>query len=89
MKGVFLTAALIVLLMVLIKDGRFLHHRNVTGGCVAVAAPAGQTGAWERCTAGKLQGAPDLRRQGCSRAGVDGTTELWRCPERIQSSPGS
>ncbi len=89
MRGVFFGAALIVVLMVLIKDGRFFREVGMTGGCRAVATPKGQEGAWQACDPGKLQGAPDLSRQGCKSVTFVGRTEYWRCPATIQGGPGS
>jgi hypothetical protein len=87
MKGVIVCAVLIFVAMALIKDGRVLRTVGLTGGCSAVAAPSGQTGSWERCVPGKLQGAPDLSRQGCISAGIYNKAELWRCPADIQAGP--
>lgn len=89
MKGVIVTAALIVAVMALIKDGRIFHRANMTGGCTAVVAPQGQTGAWKRCVAGRLQGLPSLTRDGCTAVATYGKTEFWRCPAEIDSAPGS
>jgi hypothetical protein len=83
---VLVAAILIVALMVAVKDGRVLHNTGLTGGCRAVATPAGDDGAWHACDRGKLQGAPDLTRQGCKSAKVVGKTEYWRCPAAIESS---
>src|SRR5690349_18614027 len=49
MKGVVVAAALILAVMVAIKDGRLFHHAGLSGGCTAVATPSGQTGAWQKC----------------------------------------
>jgi hypothetical protein len=89
MKGVILSAVVIVALMAAIKDGRALRTTGLTGGCTAVAAPSGQADDWQRCTAGKLQGAPDLSRQGCTVGRSQGKTQYWRCPARIDSAPGT
>jgi hypothetical protein len=89
MKGVIVCAALILALMAAIKDGRVLREVGLTGGCSAVAPPMGQTGSWERCVPGKLQGAPDLTRQGCVSQGTYEKAELWRCPADIQAGPTS
>jgi hypothetical protein len=40
----------------------------------------------EACRAGKLEGSPDLTRQGCRAAGVNGTLEYWRCPASVVAS---
>lgn len=89
MKGVVVVAALILAVMIAIKDGRLLRTSGLTGGCTSVATPRGETGAWQRCTAGKLQGAPSLTRQGCTSVSRSGKTEYWRCPARIGSAPGT
>jgi hypothetical protein len=89
MKGVVVVAALIFLFMLAIKDGYLFHHPGLNGGCTAVAAPAGQDGAWQKCTAGKLQGLPNLTRQGCTAVTRAGNTEFWRCPAQIGSAPGT
>jgi hypothetical protein len=87
MKGVLVCGLLIFALMAVIKDGRVLRKAGLTGGCTAVAAPAAQTGSWERCVPGKLEGAPDLSRQGCSLATTYRKSELWRCPAPIEAGP--
>jgi hypothetical protein len=89
MKGVVVVAALIVLTMGAIKAGYLFHHAGLNGSCTAVAAPAGQTGAWQKCTAGKLQGAPNLSREGCTAEATTGNTQYWRCPARLGSAPGT
>jgi hypothetical protein len=87
MRGVFVGALVILLLMVAIKDGRLLRGAGLTGGCRSVAAPAGQSGAWLACEPGKLQGAPDLTRQSCTSVTFVGKTEYWRCPAPLQGGP--
>jgi hypothetical protein len=89
MRGVLVAAFLVLAVMIAIKDGRFLHEAGLTGGCRAVAPPAGQKGNWEACDPGKLQGAPDLSRQGCKSITFVGKTEYWRCPAGIEGGPGS
>ena len=88
MRGVFIAAVLIVLVMIAIKDGRLLREAGLTGGCRVVATPQGQEGDWQACVPGKLQGAPDLTRQSCTSAGFHGGSEYWRCPAGIEGGPG-
>jgi hypothetical protein len=87
MRAVLVFAVLVVAVMATIKDGRALHRIGLTGSCSTVATPAGQAGSWERCVAGKLEGAPDLSRQGCLSAGTYGKAEFWKCPARLKSGP--
>jgi hypothetical protein len=89
MKGVLVVAALLVALMAGIKDGRILRDAGLTGGCSSVPTPRGETGAWKACVEGRLQGAPDLSRQGCTSLSRIGKTEYWRCPAQIGSAPGT
>jgi hypothetical protein len=89
MRGVIVAAAMIVALMVMVKDGRALRKIGLTGSCTAVVAPAGESGDWERCVKGKLEGAPDLSRHGCTSAGMLDGAEYWRCPAQIGSAPGT
>jgi hypothetical protein len=89
MKGVLVVGLVIFALMAAIKDGRILRKAGLTGGCTAIAAPAGQTGSWERCVPGKLEGAPDLSKQDCVVAQTYRKTELWRCPAPIEAGPNA
>ncbi len=89
MRGVIVAAALIFVLMVVIKDGRVLRQAGLTGGCRPVATPKDQDGDWQACDPGKLQGAPDLTRQGCKSVSFLGKTEYWRCPAGIGAGPGA
>jgi len=52
-------------------------------------APRGETGAWQKCIAGRLQGAPNLSRQGCTSVSSVGKIEFWRCPARINAAQGT
>ena len=89
MRGIFLGACVVFAVMLLIKDGRLFHEHGVTGGCHAVAAPAGDAASWQACRAGKIDTAPDLRRHGCVSVRTNGATTYWRCPAGIQGGPGS
>jgi hypothetical protein len=87
MKGVLATAAIVVALMVVIKDGRLMRKMGLSGSCAAVATPKGQTGSWVKCTSGKLQGAPNLSRHSCTAVQSQGKVEYWRCPAPIEAGP--
>ena len=77
---------MILALMLVIKDGRALRQAGLKGACHAVAAPAGDDGAWAACDPGRLEGAPDLSRHGCKSVSFVGKREFWRCPAGIKSS---
>ena len=87
MFRIFLAAALVVALMIAIKDGRVLRSAGLTGSCTT-AGPLGADGTVTKaCRPGKLQGRPDLSRQGCTGAGLAGSWEYWRCPAAVERDP--
>ena len=78
------TTALIASAMFAAKDGRVLHAAGLTGSCKVVqTAASGQQ--MEACTSGKLEGAPDLSRNGCTDAGLYAGRIYWSCPAPVQS----
>jgi hypothetical protein len=81
-KRVVFFATVVLALMIAIKDGRILDRTGLTGACsiVQTAVDGSQV---EACHPGKLEGAPDLRRQGCKDAGAAGPYEYWRCPSSV------
>jgi hypothetical protein len=88
MRGVVVAAILIFALMVAVKDGRLMRKAGLSGGCTVIATESEETGTWQACTPGKLQGAPDLTRQSCTSVKKVDDTEYWHCPADIRSSHG-
>lgn len=72
--------------MVAIKDGRVLHAAGLTGTC-SVVQTAADGEQMEACSSGKLEGAPDLSRNGCTDAGLYSGRIYWRCPAQVASAP--
>jgi hypothetical protein len=87
MFRIFLVAVVIASGLFAVKDGRVLKRAGLTGSCSAVATPRGQTGFWQACRPGRLEGQPDLSRRSCTAAGARGEIAYWRCPTRVESSP--
>jgi hypothetical protein len=88
MLRILVATTLIVLVMVAVKDGRALEQSGLLGSCKAVATPAGQTGYWHSCRAGKLDGRPDLSFRPCTSHHTMGKVEYWRCPTPLDSGRG-
>jgi hypothetical protein len=79
-------AALIAGGMFAVKDHRVLQAAGLTGSCAVIQTAAdGQQ--IEACTSGKLEGAPDLTRNGCTDSGPYAGREFWRCPAPVASAP--
>jgi hypothetical protein len=85
-KRVVVAGALALALMIAVKDGRVLRSTGLTGTC-SIAQRLADGTQLEACRSGKLAGRPDLSRDGCTAAGVTGTTEYWRCPAAVAAGP--
>lgn len=83
MFRIVLAALVVVAVMVLAKDGRVLSNSGLLSSCAVVATPIGQTGHWQSCRPGKLEGRPDLSRRSCTRQGIYENREFWRCPAPV------
>jgi len=85
MLRILVVPALVVGVMVAVKDGRALEHVGLVGSCVAVAAPPESEYAWQACRGGRLEGRPDLTRNACVSTGIVRSLEYWRCPTTLAS----
>jgi hypothetical protein len=86
LKRVAFVAVLIAGGMFAVKDGRVLRAAGLTGSCSVVHTTAdGQQ--MEACTSGRLEGAPDLSRNGCTFASLYLGRTYWRCPAPVASAP--
>ena len=74
-----LVAALIVAGMAAVKDGRVLRVVGLTGTCSVVQTMPGGDHI-EACRSGRIAGAPDLSRSGCTDDGLYAGRVYWRCP---------
>jgi hypothetical protein len=83
LKPIFVVAACIFALMLVVKDGRVLRTSGLTASCSAVVGSTGDA-VVEACKPGKLEGRPDLTKRACTAVGIDGRLEYWRCPADLQ-----
>jgi hypothetical protein len=87
-KRVVIVGVLVFAVMIAVKDGRLMRVAGLSGACT-VAQTLADGSQVEACRAGRLAGRPDLRRQGCKDAGINGTYEYWRCPSSVVSDAAS
>jgi hypothetical protein len=81
-----LTAVLIVLALVALRNGSILRRTGLLGSCeVYATASSGQQ--WEICRPGSLDGAPDLSGNGCISQQSVGRVQYWYCPAPVVSTP--
>ena len=83
---IVLAGALIAAAMVAVKDGRLLLDAGLTGSCRSVVTRGGEVVFWQACKKGKLDGRPDLKRQGCTAVVIKNGLEWWRCPAPVTAS---
>jgi len=85
-KSIVFIAVLIAAAMIAVKNGRILRAAGMIGHC-AVFQTSSDGQQWEACSSGKLEGAPDLSRNGCTSAGLYAGQTYWRCPAPVASAP--
>jgi len=83
---VVVLGALVVALLIAVKDGRILRETGLTGACSSAQTLADGT-QLQACRSGRLVGRPDLSRQGCTVAGLTGTYQYWHCPAAVVAGP--
>jgi hypothetical protein len=77
--------AVLVAVMVTIKDQRVLERTHVVGSCATVQEDADGS-EWRKCVGGRLTGPPGLELAGCSDWGWYASGEFWRCPAALAPS---
>ncbi len=89
MWRIVVAAALIACVLAGVKNGRVLRDAGLTGSCSSVIASPSSPGIWKVCKRGRLEGRPDLSRQGCIAAVPSGALQYWRCPAQLGSAVGT
>jgi hypothetical protein len=79
-------AALIACGLAVVQRQHVLQNANLVGHCARMATPAGKSGVWHECVAGKLTGTPGLSLNSCRRVTHSATRDVWRCPVELESN---
>ena len=77
--------ALLVALLITIKDQRVLQRAQLVGYCSTVSSDAAGS-EWRKCVPGKLSGRPGLELNGCTDWGLYNEAEFWACPARLDTN---
>ncbi|MDX6510719.1 MAG: hypothetical protein QOE36_223 [Gaiellaceae bacterium] len=80
---IILAGALVLGVLIFVKQDRLLQRSGLVGYCQVVASPAGDTSEWRACREGKLEGRPNLGMDSCESRAIQGRIEFWRCPAPI------
>ena len=79
-------AAVIASALAVVQQRGVLQNAGLVGHCSEVATPAGKSGVWHECVAGKLTGTPGLSLSSCTRVRRSAERDLWRCPVGLASN---
>ncbi len=80
--------AVLIVLMAVGRDQKWLQKAGVVGTCVSTAAPASQPGDyWYACKEGVMSGFPALESDHCTSIGVARKREIWQCDQPELSLP--
>jgi hypothetical protein len=78
--------AVVVAVMVAVKDHRVLERTHVVGTCSTVAQIEDGS-EWRSCVPGRLTDRPGLSMAGCTDFGLYDETEYWHCPATLAGNP--
>jgi len=81
-----LFAALIASTLAVVQQRDVLQNAGLVGHCTAIATPAGKSGVWHECVAGKVTGTPGLSLSSCTRVSHSTERDVWRCPVGLESN---
>jgi hypothetical protein len=84
---IIVVGALVIGVMVAIKDGRVLRDAGLLSSCTTVTVSNNQSGPTVlSCTKGRLDGWPNETNNSCNLIAVHPTREYWRCAAPVVSS---
>ena len=83
---ILVVGAVLIGVMVAIKDGRILRDAGLLSSCYAVTVNGKQDPTLLSCSKGRLDGFPDLKNKSCNLIAVRPKHEFWRCQAPVVSS---
>lgn len=83
---IIVIGALVIGVMVAIKDGRILRDAGLLSSCTTVAANGQDQPTLLSCTKGRLDGWPNETHNSCNLIAVHPTRQYWRCAAPVVSS---
>ncbi len=78
-----LLAALVATGLFVAQRHQVLQNAGLAGHCSRIATPAGKTGFWHECVAGKVTGTPSMSLTSCVRVSHTPKRDVWRCPTEV------
>lgn len=77
--------AVLIALLIAVKDHRVLERSHVVGSCAKIGERFDGS-EWRACVPGRLTGRPGLTLAGCTDLGRRDVAEIWHCPTRLEAN---
>jgi hypothetical protein len=84
MLRIVAVGAVLIALLITVKDQRLLQRAHLVGYC-STFAQAADGGEWRSCVPGKVSGRPGLALNGCTDYGRYRQAEIWGCPAPLDN----
>ena len=85
MLRIVAVGAVLIALMITVKDQRLLQRAHLIGSC-STFAQAEDGSELRSCVPGRLSGRPGMELTSCTDMGRRGNAELWSCPTSLRDS---
>ena len=85
MLRIVAVGAVLIALMLAVKDQRLLQRAHLVGYC-STYAHAEDGSEWRSCIPGKISGRPSLELDSCTDWGRYGAGEIWSCPASLDKA---
>lgn len=83
---IFAVGAVVIALMVAVRDGRVLRDAGLLSHCNSVTVNGRGDPTLLSCSKGRLDGWPDMTNKSCSLIAVHPNREYWHCQAPVVSS---
>ena len=78
-----LLAGVVASVLFVAQRHQVLQNAGLVGHCSRIATPAGKSGFWHECVAGKVTGTPSMSLTSCVRVSHTPERDVWRCPTEV------
>ena len=82
MLRIVAVGAVLIAMMITVKDHQVLQRAHLIGYCSTLATAADGS-EYRSCFPGHVSGRPGLLLDGCTDFGRHGKAEIWGCPAQI------
>jgi hypothetical protein len=85
MLRIVAVGAVLIALLITVKDQRLLQRAHLVGYCSTLQQSTDGS-EWRSCVPGKVSGRPGLELDGCIDYGRYRNAEIWGCPASLDNT---